>query len=67
MMSHLFATTDLERNYRLNFNVIGLDRRPKVLDLKSMLAEWIKFRTETVRRRLTFRLERIRRRLHVVD
>ena len=67
LMSHLFATTDLERNYRLNFNVIGLDRRPKVLDLKSMLAEWLKFRTETVRRRLEFRLERIRRRLHVVD
>ena len=67
LMSHLFATTDLERNYRLNFNVIGLDRRPKVLDLKSLLAEWLKFRTETVRRRLTFRLERIRRRLHVVE
>ena len=67
LMSHLFATTDLERNYRLNFNVIALDHRPKVLDLKSMLAEWLKFRTETVRRRLTFRLERIRRRLHVVE
>ena len=67
LMIHLFATTDLERNYRLNFNVIALDRRPKVLDLKSMLAEWLKFRTETVRRRLTYRLERIRRRLHVVD
>ncbi|MYF30601.1 MAG: DNA topoisomerase IV subunit A [Gammaproteobacteria bacterium] len=67
LMSHLFATTDLERNYRLNFNVIGLDRRPKVLDLKSLLAEWLKFRTETVRRRLAFRLERIRRRLHVVE
>ncbi len=67
LMSHLFATTDLERNYRLNFNVIGLDNRPKVLDLKSMLAAWLKFRMETVRRRLTFRLERIRRRLHVVE
>ena len=67
LMSHLFATTDLERNYRLNFNVIGLDRRPKVLDLKSLLAEWLRFRTETVRRRLAFRLERIRRRLHVVE
>ena len=67
LMSHLFATTDLERNYRLNFNVIALDRRPKVLDLKGLLAEWLKFRTETVRRRLTFRLERIRRRLHVVE
>ena len=67
LMSHLFATTDLERNHRLNFNVIGLDRRPKVHDLRSMLAEWLKFRTETVRRRLTYRLERIRRRLHVVE
>ena len=67
LMSHLFATTDLERNHRLNFNVIGLDRRPKVLDLKGLLAEWLKFRTETVRRRLAFRLQRIRRRLHVVE
>ena len=67
LMSHLFATTDLERNYRLNFNVIGIDRRPKVLGLKSLLAEWLKFRTETVRRRIEFRLERIRRRLHVVE
>ena len=67
LMSHLFATTDLERNYRINFNVIALDRRPKVLGLKALLAEWLKFRTETVRRRLEFRLERIRRRLHVVE
>ncbi len=67
LMSHLFATTDLERNYRINFNVIGLDRRPKVLGLKALLAEWLKFRTETVRRRLEFALERIRRRLHVVE
>ena len=67
LMSHLFATTDLERTYRLNFNVIGLDRRPKVLDLKGMLAQWLEFRIETVRRRLAFRLERIRRRLHVVE
>ena len=66
LMSHLFATTDLERTYRLNFNVIGLDRRPKVVDLKSLLAEWLEFRTETVRRRIEFRLQRIRRRLHVV-
>ena len=61
LMSHLFATTDLERSYRLNFNVIGLDRRPKVLGIKPLLAEWLKFRTETVRRRLEFRLQRIRR------
>ena len=67
LMSHLFATTDLERSYRLNFNVIGLDRLPKVLGLKELLAEWLEFRTNTVRRRIEFRLERIRRRLHLVD
>ena len=67
LMMHLFATTDLERTYRLNFNVIGCDRRPRVYSLKELLAEWLEFRTETVRRRLSFRLERIRRRLHIVD
>ena len=67
LMSHLFATTDLERSYRLNFNVIGLDRRPKVLGIKPLLAEWLKFRTETVRRRIEFRLQRIRRRLHLLE
>ena len=67
LMSHLFATTDLERSYRLNLNVIGLDRLPKVLGLKDLLAEWLRFRTDTVRRRIEFRLERIRRRLHLVD
>ncbi len=67
LMSHLFATTDLERSHRVNFNVIGLHRRPKVLGLKALLTEWLRFRTETVRRRIEFRLERIRRRLHLVD
>ena len=67
LMSHLFATTDLERTYRVNFNAIGLDRRPRVFSLKELLAEWLEFRTATVRRRLEHRLERIRRRLHVVD
>ncbi len=67
LMSHLFATTDLERSYRLNLNVIGLDRRPKVLGLVALLAEWLTFRTATVRRRLEFRLGRIRRRMHLVD
>ena len=67
LMSHLFATTDLERSYRLNFNVIGRDRRPKVLGIKALLAEWLKFRTDTVRRRIEFRLQNIRRRLHLVD
>ena len=67
LMSHLFATTDLERSYRLNFNVIGLDRLPKVMCLQELLAEWLRFRTDTVRRRMEFRLECIRRRLHLVD
>ena len=67
LMSHLFATTDLERSYRVNFNVIGRDRRPRVFSLKALLVEWLDFRTATVRRRLEYRLERIRRRLHVVD
>ena len=67
LMSHLFATTDLERSFRVNLNVIGSDRRPHVLGLKDLLAQWLKFRTDTVRRRIEFRLERIRRRLHIVD
>ena len=66
LMSHLFASTDLERSYRFNFNVIGLDQKPKVLGLVPMLSEWLEFRRETVRRRLTFRLERIDDRLHVL-
>ena len=67
LMSHLFATTDLERTFRVNLNVIGSDRRPHVLGLKDLLAQWLKFRTDTVRRRIEFRLERIRRRRHIVD
>lgn len=67
LMSHLFASTDLERSYRMNFNVIGLDQRPRVMGLKQLLAQWLKFRQETVRRRLEFRLERIGERLHLVD
>ncbi len=67
LMSHLFATTDLERSYRVNLNVIGTDRRPRVMGLAAMLGEWLEFRLATVRRRIEFRLERIRRRLHVVD
>src|SRR5690554_7799342 len=51
LMAHLFATTDLEKNYRVNMNVIGLDGRPQVKNLKGMLEEWLTYRTETVRRR----------------
>ena len=67
LMSHLFATTDLERSYRVNLNMIGLDGRPRVYNLKELLKEWIKFRTETVRRRLTHRFERVTARLHILD
>ena len=67
LMSHLFATTDLEKSYRVNFNVIGLDGKPKTHGLKALLGEWLKFRRETVRRRVEYRLERIARRLHLVD
>ena len=67
LMSHLFATTDLERSYRVNMNVIGLDGRPKLRNLKDLLSEWLTFRTTTVRRRLEYRLERVLARLHVLE
>ena len=67
VMSHLFATTDLERTYRVNFNMIGLDRRPQVKNLRVVLTEWLEFRTETVRRRLQHRLDRVLQRLHVLE
>jgi topoisomerase-4 subunit A len=67
LMAHLFATTDLERGYRVNLNVIGLDGRPRVMDLKSMLTEWLSFRTSTVKRRLNWRLEKVSARLHILD
>lgn len=66
MMNHLFATTDLEKSYRVNFNVIGLDGKPQVKNLKRLLDEWLNFRTETVRRRLNHRLDRVTRRLHIL-
>ena len=67
LMSHLFATTDLERSYRVNMNVLGLDGRPGVRGLKALLAEWLTFREATVRRRLQHRFDRIAERLHVLD
>ena len=67
LMAHLFATTDLERSYRVNMNVIGLDGRPRVLGLKPLLAEWLQFRQGTVRRRLEWRLGKVDARLHVLD
>ena len=63
LMGHLFATTDLEKSFRVNFNIIGLDGRPQVKNLKAFLSEWLMFRTDTVARRLRHRLERVERRL----
>jgi topoisomerase-4 subunit A len=67
LMGHLFATTDLEKSYRVNMNVIGLDGRPQVKNLKMLLAEWLAFRTETVTKRLNHRLEKVERRLHLLE
>jgi topoisomerase-4 subunit A len=67
MMSHLFSTTDLERSYRVNLNLIGIDGRPGVKGLDRILKEWLSFRTNTVRRRLEYRLERVQKRLHILE
>ena len=66
LMSHLFATTELERSYRVNLNMIGIDGRPQVKDLKSILKEWLTYRTETVRLRLQHRLEKILDQIHIL-
>ena len=67
LMQHLFATTDLESTYRVNINIIGLDGRPQLKNLRMLLVEWLQYRTETVRRRLRFRLDKVERRLHLLD
>ncbi|HEX5313466.1 MAG TPA: DNA topoisomerase IV subunit A, partial [Gammaproteobacteria bacterium] len=67
LMAHLFATTDLEKSYRVNLNVIGLDGRPRVKNLRELLTEWLEFRQETVTRRLQFRFEKIEKRLHILE
>jgi topoisomerase IV subunit A len=67
LVAHLFATTDLERSYRVNINVIGTDGRPRVMGLKALLTEWLEFRQHTVRRRLQHRLDKVARRLHILD
>jgi topoisomerase-4 subunit A len=66
LMAHLFATTELERTVRVNMNIIGLDGRPRLYDLKSLLGEWLEFRTETVRRRLRHRYDKVLLRLHLL-
>ena len=67
LMSHLFASTDLEKSHRVNMNMIGLDGRPQVKNLKDVLTEWLAYRTATVRRRLQYRLDKIVERMHVLE
>ena len=67
LMSHLFATSDLERSYRVNMNIIGLDGRPKVMDLRSILKEWLSFRITTVTKRLQHRLDNILAQVHILQ
>ncbi|HEX6159599.1 MAG TPA: DNA topoisomerase IV subunit A, partial [Thermoanaerobaculia bacterium] len=67
LMTHLFATTDLERTYRVNMNMIGLDGRPRLYNLRDLLSEWLEFRIETVRRRLQHRYDQVNARLHLLD
>ncbi|MBY6199457.1 DNA topoisomerase IV subunit A [Vibrio hangzhouensis] len=67
LMNHLFASTDLEKNFRVNLNMIGLDNRPQVKGLVQILSEWIEYRRETVRKRLQYRLDKILARLHILE
>ena len=67
VMAHIFATTDLERSYRVNLNVIARDGRPRVMGLKELLEEWLGFRFDTVTRRLTHRRDKLNARLHILD
>jgi len=67
LMQHLFATTDLEKSYRVNLNMIGLDGRPQVKDLRTILAEWLVYRKDTVTRRLQYRLDKVLARLHILE
>jgi len=67
LMNHLFATTDLEKSYRVNLNMIGLDNRPAVKNLREILSEWLVYRRDTVRRRLSYRLEKVLNRLHILE
>ena len=67
LMNHLFATTDLEKTYRVNLNVIGLNGRPEVKNLPKILKEWLSFRLDTVRKRLEWRLAKVEKRLHILE
>ncbi|MBU2865008.1 DNA topoisomerase IV subunit A [Reinekea forsetii] len=67
VMNHLFATTDLEKTIRVNLNMIGIDGRPQVKALNTILSEWLEFRTDVVRKRLQYRLDKVLARLHILD
>ncbi|MGB0203812.1 MAG: DNA topoisomerase IV subunit A [Neptuniibacter sp.] len=67
LMAHLFASTDLERTYRVNMNMIGIDGRPQVKNLRQILVEWLSWRTDIVRKRLQHRLEKVLDRLHILE
>jgi len=67
LMAHIFASTDLERTYRVNMNMIGVDGRPQVKDLRQILTEWLSWRTGVVRKRLQYRLDKVLDRLHVLE
>lgn len=67
LMAHLFASTDLERTYRVNMNMIGVDGRPQVKNLRQILVEWLSWRTDVVRMRLQHRLEKVLDRLHILE
>lgn len=67
LMSHLFASTDLEKSYRVNMNMIGLNGRPQVKNLLQILSEWLSYREDTVTRRLQYRLDKILERLHILE
>ncbi|MDH5766400.1 MAG: DNA topoisomerase IV subunit A [Gammaproteobacteria bacterium] len=67
LMNHLFATTDLENTYRVNMNMIGIDGKPGVKNLRMILKEWLTYRVQTVRNRLNWRLEKVNKRLHLLD
>ncbi|MBR9858901.1 MAG: DNA topoisomerase IV subunit A, partial [Gammaproteobacteria bacterium] len=66
LMQHLFASTDLEKSYRVNLNMLGLDSRPQVKTLDLILGEWLQFRRQTVRNRLQYRLDKVEARLHIL-
>ncbi len=67
LMAHLFATTDLEKSYRVNMNMIGLDNKPAVKNLVQILTEWLTFRRQTVTRRLQYRLDKVLARLRILE